>query len=197
MYKQVSLLLTFFAVARAAGITETLDGFFPEKCKADCQPWYSNVGDCISGTNGNYSASVNLGDLSTAQFSGDLAPIGNCLCSDAAIEASSSCLACASSALCLEPAVTSGDYRMVCVEPVANGWALFSAHHNKLSQCVADGGSSSTTSSTSSTLLEGGASTSTDSTASSSTPCPSSTSSSAQCSSTPCKKSGPKRTHHY
>lgn len=181
MNTKLIILASAVAFANAATITETLNTVLPEQCKSECTAWYTNVGDCMSNTGGNFSASVSLSDLSTAQFSGDLSPLGSCLCSAEAVQASSTCLSCISNGLCIEPALTMQDYSQVCTDPLVNGMALFSRYHEKLSMCTASSTSSSTAEPTSSSTAEptttppllgsGGDSTSTPCPASTGSPC--------------------------
>src|SRR6478609_3344816 len=136
MYKSIALTALFAIGASAANVTEMAMNVIPEVCKSDCSQWVTVVGDCVTNLNANFSASINSGDLSSWQFSGDASGIPTCLCSAEAVQASSTCLTCASESLCLTPALTMQDYHMVCQDPVTNGWSVFRRYHPALDTCL-------------------------------------------------------------
>lgn len=176
--KAIILAISAIASANALTLNEAYSSYMPEHCKAECQQWVDVVGGCVTNANASYSASVSTGDLASAQFSGDLSILSGCGCSAEAIQASQSCLACASEKLCISPALSMQDYSMVCQDPLSVGMGLLNAHKDKFGTCEggfnAGAGSSSssteeptstaeTTSSSSETSAAGGATT---------TPCP-------------------------
>lgn len=123
-----TIVLAAIAPALAANITEVVTGILPSQCSDQCNQWVSTVGDCITNLNANFSASVNTGDVSSWNFEGDLSAIPPCFCSAEAVQASESCLSCASENLCVTPALTMQDYSMVCQDP-KNAWSIFRRYH--------------------------------------------------------------------
>ncbi|CAM6054138.1 unnamed protein product [Sphagnum tenellum] len=186
MYKQLSTIALFALGAKAAtNITETVNGIIPNSCKSDCQQWVSSVGDCITNLNETFSASINTGNLSSWQFSGNLSDIASCLCAATAVQSSQTCLSCASDNLCISPAFSMQDYSMVCNNPMY-ALQIFKRYHPNIgagscsasSSSSVSGSSTSTSSSASSGPSTTSSSVSGSSTSSSASSSPSSSSSS-------------------
>lgn len=173
--KNIFAILALATGAMAGPIADFANMVTPEACKADCQQWSTVVGDCISNANADFSASVNTGNPLGAQFSGDLTLFSTCACAAEAVQASESCLSCASTHLHIEPVLSMQDYSLVCQDPLTNGMALYNKYKDKLMACGAAAGvvvggtepsTSSTEPATSSTVAP------VHSSSSSATPCP-------------------------
>jgi len=162
MYAKLFSIAVLAAGASAMTITELALNHLPQACSDQCNAWVTQVGNCVTGLNATFSASVNTGDLGSLSLNGDASLLPPCLCSAEAVQASESCLSCASTNLCITPPLTMQDYSMTCQNPMA-AWDIFKRYHN-LDTCSAssstEGESSSTeSSSTESSSTEGGGAT--------------------------------------
>lgn len=150
----IALVSAFLTVVNAWNITETYD-HVSGPCKTECDPWVATVGDCISATNQTYNASMNVADLNSFQFSGDLNPLGECACTAVAVQSSQSCLGCLSERINLEPALSMQDYFMVCQNPM-NAITIFSRYHKWVEEIATTTTEYSTTPTESSTAVGSG-----------------------------------------
>lgn len=138
LFKSALAIIALSSGALAASLSELAGPWVPQACQEDCSGWLTAVSDCLASADATYSGSVSTGDLLSAQFTGDLSVLSGCACSAVAVQASESCLSCASESLCLAPALTMQDYSMVCQDPLSSGLSMLQKYHGgKLDFCKA------------------------------------------------------------
>jgi hypothetical protein len=135
MYKSAILIGLFtIAVSAQKNITQQINELLPSVCHDACSNWTCSVSDCLTNLNATYTIEFNTSDLSSVNLTGNWLALPPCFCSEEAVEASESCLECASESLNLQPPVTAEDYSSICENPLAIK-EVFCRYHSELSFC--------------------------------------------------------------